>query len=251
MRPTKFSVSALLAIFLTSASSHGAVVASVDWDNSDNIADGVITGTLGGTIVTLTTNIDNFGDPGIGGVFLGTGTNWASNLGSDNVPGISDPGIINEAAVVAMGEFSEGRTEISFSEPVTNPTVLINFVHDNFIYFQFDQNMPLLQLVDSATLPDGGIVPTAIGDGGISNLLIFNRVEINNGEGNDTADSGFAVRLTGTFSEIGFDTNAAGFGITRTVGLTVLASTTAIPEPSSAFLVATAVAMMGLRRRRG
>ena len=142
----------LLGIFVAS-NSHGAVVASVDWDNSDNNPDGVITGTLGGVGVTLTTGTSGTLFPESGGVFLGTGTDWASNQGSDNVPGISDPGIFNEGVVIDMGTAAWGRTVVSFSQPVTDPTILINFIHDNYIQFDFDQGMPTLVLVDGVSLP--------------------------------------------------------------------------------------------------
>ncbi len=231
------SVSILLMIFLTSVSSYGAVVASIDWDNSDTTADGVITGMLGGSTVTVTTGTGKSGtsptSPENGGVFLGTGTNWASNLGSNDAPGISDPGIFDEAAVIDMGLASEGRTVISFSQPVTNPTVLINFVHDNFIAFYFDPFMPQLVLVDQ---------------GVVSPVFLGNTVNINAAEGNNTADSGFAVRFTGTFNEIGFDTSPGVNGLDQqTVALTVVAT---IPEPSSTMLLLSAsVALMAIRRR--
>lgn len=234
----------LLGLFWAT-NSHGAVVASVDWDNSDNNPDGIITGTLGGVGVTLTTGTSGVLFPENGGVFLGTGTDWASNLGSDNVPGISDPGIVNEGAVIDMGTAAYGRTEVSFSQPVTNPTILFNFIHDNYIQFDFNQSMPTLVLVDGVSLP-GGTVPSGIGDGGV---FPNNQVFINAGVGDNSADSGFAVRLTGTFSEIGFDTSPGVNGLDfQTVGFTIVAT---VPEPaSSALLVVGSVAIMGLRRRR-
>ena len=125
------------------------LVASVDRGNSDS----VITVTLGGVNVTLTTGTTGVLFPENGGVFLGTGTDWASNLGSENMPGISDPGAINEGAVIDMNSDASGRTEISFSQAFTNPTVLLNFVHDGFVEFNFDPYMPALILVDRASLP--------------------------------------------------------------------------------------------------
>ncbi|MDB4437990.1 PEP-CTERM sorting domain-containing protein [bacterium] len=236
----RLSVSALLVIFLSAAAARGAVVASVDWDNSDGNADGVITGTLGGASVTLTTGTFDVDFPENGGVFLGTGTDWASNLGSDNVPGISDSGVFSEAAVIDMGTAARGRTVISFSEPVTNPTVLINFVHDNFVEFFFDPFMPLLVLVDGATLPGGGVIPSGIGPG--------NQVFTNSGEGDNSADSGFAVRLTGTFSEIGFDTSPGSNALDlQTVAMTVVAT---VPEPSSLALGLLGALGLTMVRRR-
>ena len=251
-KPTPVSsVSApfLLLGFLLATNSYGAIVASVDWDNSDNNPDGVITGTLGGVGVTLTTGTFGTDFPENGGVFLGTGTNWASNLGSDEVPGISDPGILNEGAVIDMGTATSGRTVLTFTQPVTNPTVLFNFVHDNYIQFYFDRTMPLLILVDSADLPGRGQVPTQIGDGGITNVFAKNLVFVNAFVGNNTSDSGFAVRLTGTFSEIGFDTSPGVNGLDeQTVGFTVVAN---VPEPaSSTLLVISSVAVMCVRRRK-
>jgi len=216
---------------------------SVDWDNSDNNADGLISGTLGGIGVTLTTGTSGVLFPQNGGVFLSTGTNWASNLGSDNVPGISDSGIFNEGAVIDMGAASSGRTEIAFTQPVTNPTILINFIHDGFVEFNFDPLMPPLILVDSASLPGRGIVPSGIGPA--------NNVFTNASVGDNSADSGFAVQLTGTFNEIGFDTSPGVNGLDfQTVGFTVLAT---VPEPSSSAALLAVVAsavMIGVRRRR-
>lgn len=233
-------VSALPVIFLSSTHSYGAVVASVYWDNSDSTPDGVITGTLGGASVTLSTGTFGLDFAENGGVFLGTGTDWASNLGSSNVPGISDPGVVNEAAVIDMGTAARGRTVISFSEPVTNPTVLINFVHDNFVEFFFDPFMPLLVLVDGATHPGGGVIPSGIGPG--------NQVFTNSGNGDNSADSGFAVRLTGTFNEIGFDTSPGSNALDlQTVAFTVVAT---VPEPSSTMLLLSGgVALMTIRKR--
>jgi len=244
-----FSFLAGAAVLFAGASCYGAAVASIDWDNSDTTADGVITGMLGGVGVTLTTGTDNLGGaplfPVNGGVFLDTGTNWASNLGSDDVPGISDPGIFNEAAVIDMGLASSGRTIVAFSQPVTDPTILINFVHDNFVTFDFDNSMPTLILVDSASLPGGGVIPSGIGDGNpFDNNLVF----INSGEGDNSADSGFAVRLTGSYSQIPFFTSRGeNASDEQTVAFTVVAT---IPEPSSFALISLGVVILATARLR-
>ncbi len=243
-----FSTFACAVLF--TASSDGAVVASIDWDNSDATADGVITGTLGGASVTLTTGSANSGGtpafPTNGGVFIGTGTDWSVNIGSNDVPGISDPGVFNEAAIIDMGfDGSEGWTVISFSQPVINPTLLINFISAEAIHFDFDPTMPLLSLVDSVP-PFGAFgIPAGIGDGSFDPV---NRVFVNSGVGDNSKDSGFAVRLTGTFSEIGFNTvEGNSFLDEGTVAITVVAT---VPEPSSFALVLLSTLGLTMVRRR-
>ena len=242
--------SSLASAVLVAGSSDGAVVASIDWDNSDATANGVITGTLGGALVTLTTGSGNSGGtpafPRNGGVFIGTGTDWSVNIGSNDVPGISDPGVFNEAAIIDMGfDGSEGWTVISFSQPVINPTLLINFISAEAIHFDFDPTMPLLSLVDSVP-PFGAFgIPAGIGDGSFDPV---NRVFVNSGVGDNSKDSGFAVRLTGTFSEIGFNTvEGNSFLDEGTVAITVVAT---VPEPSSFALVLLSTLGLTMARRR-
>jgi hypothetical protein len=140
-----------------------------------------------------------------------------------------------------------GRTVISFSQPVTNPTILINFISDKAIHFDFDPTMPLLSLVDSVP-PSGAFgIPAGIGDGG---TFQKNRVFVNSGRGDNSKDSGFAVLLTGTFSEIAFDTVEGNSALDEgTVAITVVAT---IPEPSSfaLFLLGTLGLTMTRRRAR-
>lgn len=243
-------ISTLASAILVANASDAAVVASVDWDNADASADGVITGMLGAVSVTLTTGptTDFSGDPDgavNGGVFLPGGTDWSTNVGSNDVPGISDPGIFNEAAIIDMGiSNSLGRTVISFSQPVTNPTILINFISNRDIGFYFDPTMPLLTLVDNVGSGTFGI-PIGVNDG---TLGPANSLFINSTVGNSTKDDGFAVRLTGTFSEIRFDTEEGNSAANEgTVALTVVA---AIPEPSSFSLVLLSTLGLTLMRRR-
>ncbi len=217
------------AVWFSLIVSSQAALMSVAWDSSDTSADGQISGQLGN--ISVSVNNQSNMDPAArnGGLYFST--DWSTNLGSNNVPGIDGPGITNDAASLDMGGASYQTTTITFSEAVVNPTILINFVDDKSHQWLFDSLMPLLILHDSNQV----------------NPLIQagNQVFINASEGNNTANSGFAIQLTGSFDSISFDSSNYDYLTPHSVGFTIVAQ---VPEPATISLLALSSA--GLFRRR-
>lgn len=193
-----------------------AATTSVDWDNSDSSPDGDISGSLGGIVVNVDNGSTMLSVYRNGGRFFST--DWSANLGSDGVSGIGGSGVLAEGATLDMGGAGYATTTITFSQTVSNPTLLFNFVDNVNHQWLFSSLMPLLSLTDKS------IVNPIIGAG--------NQVTINSGEGNNTDDAGFSLQFTGDFDSIAFDSSPGINGATpQSVGFTVLADV--VPEPSS------------------
>ena len=206
---------------------------SVDWDNSDSTADGLINGNLGSVNVSVN-NQTSLLSPTGGQLFT---TNWATNLSSNNVPGIADPGVLSEAATIDwnLGD-SVGATSVTFSEAVTDPIFLFNFpdssAHEFIFYSNTIERLVLDWNLTNPNFPFGN-----------------NTIQINASEGNNTADSGFSIKLLGNYSDVSFDILIDGGSAAdaSSYGFTVL---TAVPEPSSLLLLAGLVCGTGFIRRR-
>lgn len=208
---------------------------TVDWD-VDATADGQATGVLL-SVVSVTMNSTN---GGLNGGIVGNSL-WATWLGTNDVPGIGDAGVVNDGAAFDWNSGQQGSVMISFGGAVlTNPILLFHSA-DNFVEtFDFDDGIAL-SLVDqnpagSVTIASGNVVTT-------------------NGAHNNGGDDGFALQLTGAFSSISFNSNTTLASSVDSLGITVAVqnSNVAIPEARSVLclglLVAAIVSGSILRRR--
>ena len=223
----------LLLLLNLNAPVRGGLI-SVNWDNGDSTADGLISGTLGG----ISVSVDNeavFAPTSLrnGGLFLST--NWSTNLGSDGVPGIGSAGVLNEAATLDMGGAGFETTTITFSQAVVDPILLFNFVDDNFHEFILEPPLPL---------------PTVLDFNLASPNLSGNRLIIGANEGNNTVNSGFAIQFSGSYSQMVWEASGIDGATPQSLGFTVL--TTAVPEPSSSMILffVSACGVMGRRSRK-
>ena len=180
---------------------------SVDW-NADGSTDGVAAGTLGPLGVTFTST----NGPSNGGATFGT--NWQTNLGTNQTPGINGPNFVSEAVALDWNGGAAGSATFTFTGgTVTDPILLFNFLDATTETFDFSDLLTLTLLDQnpgsSVTIAAGNVVTT-------------------NGAHNNTANDGFALQLTGTFSSITFATNTNSDETFNSVGITV-----AVPEPSA------------------
>src|SRR5262245_55372411 len=98
----------VLALGLVGQKSASATLVTVDWA-PDSSEDGLAAGTLAGTIPVTLTSTDG---PFNGGITQNL--SWSVNLGTDGVPGIGDPGVVNEAAAVDWSGNASGFATLTF-----------------------------------------------------------------------------------------------------------------------------------------
>ncbi|NET70076.1 MAG: hypothetical protein F6K62_03225 [Sphaerospermopsis sp. SIO1G2] len=170
------------------ASAQAVSLISIDWD-TDTTTDGIASGTLGGFDVTLTSTDGNVN----GGIAATFATNWTNSRNTNDVPGVSDPGLIQEAAAIDWLPDETGFVNLTLGgAQVIDPILLFSFADGVTQSFDFADNLTLSILdespVGSTTIAAGNVVTT-------------------NGSGSNQLGDGFAVQLTGTFSEINFQTN--------------------------------------------
>ena len=139
-----------------------------------------------------------------GGTFA---TNFATGLGTNDVPGITDPTVVAEAAALDWNPGAAGTATIDFGGGVVqDPIVLINFTDVQVLTFDFADALTVVVLdanpPGSVTIAPGNVVTTAGGNA--------------NG-----ANDGFAVQLLGSFTSITFATNVNLDTTINSVGITV------------------------------
>ncbi|MEA3212589.1 MAG: large repetitive protein [Chthoniobacter sp.] len=189
-----------VSVLLNSAGTAGASLFTIDW-NPDGSFDGRATGTLGTFPVTLTSTD---GTSNGGSTFA---TNFPVNLGTNGVPGIGDPTVVNEAAAIDWNDGAAGTATIDFGGGVVrDPIVLINFTDPLVETFDFADSLTLVILdqnpAGTVTIAPGNVVTT-------------------NGGNSGSADNGFAVQILGSFSSITFATNVNLVTPRDSVGLSV------------------------------
>ena len=108
---------------------------------------------------------------------------------------------------------------MTFSEAVTDPIFLFNFPDSSaheFIFYSNTIERPVLDWnLTNPNFPFGN-----------------NTIQINASEGNNTADSGFSIKLLGNYSDVSFDilidggsaADASSYGFDRGTGTFKLAS---------------------------
>ena len=177
-----------------------ASLSTIDWD-PDGSLNGLAAGTLGTYRVTLTSTD---GPANGGGTFA---TNFATGLGTNDVPGITDPTVVAEAAALDWNPGAAGTATIDFGGGVVqDPIVLINFTDAQVLTFDFADALTVVVLdanpPGSVTIAPGNVVTTAGGNA--------------NG-----ANDGFAIQLLGSFTSITFATNVNLDTTINSVGITV------------------------------
>ncbi|MEA5535510.1 PEP-CTERM sorting domain-containing protein [Crocosphaera sp. XPORK-15E] len=216
-----------------------AALISVDWD-LDNTPDGMATGTFGIYGVTLTST-NGTTNGGIAGNFL---ANWRTDLGTNDVPGINSPGIVQEGAAIDWVTGQSGFVTVDFGgATLTNPILLFNFADGIVETFDFSDNI-LITILDqnplnSVSIASGNIITT-------------------NGSHSNSNHDGFAIQLTGNFSSITFNTNT-NLQRSESLGFSVFVDEqdiqeVVVPEPSSilGFLALGILgSTSGLKRRLG
>ena len=229
-RTLKYAV-AIAAILAVSNSAKAALL-SVDW-NQDTVADGTITGTLNGFGVTLTSTDGTL----TGGTKLfGSGLDYETNLGTNDVANIGSPFVDDTAASVDWFSGQPGFVSVTFGGGVlADPILLFSFLDSNPISLDFDDSL-ILSILDKNPLDSIAI--------GVGNTIV------GNGTHDGSADSGFALQLSGLFSSITFATNTAG-STAGEFGLTVAVEdiqVSAVPLPAAAPLLAGGLLVLGLVR---
>jgi|GEM_PF-6023212 len=206
-------------VLLSSLTAAQAASISIDW-NTDFTADGLASGVLDGFDVTFTTT-DGNANGGIAAIFS---ADWATSLGTNDVPGVSDSGVIPEGAAIEWIANQSGFVNLSLDgATVTDPILLFNFADPVVQTFDFADNL-VLSLLDgnpanSVDVAAGNVVTT-------------------DGSADNTANDGFALQLSGTFSSIQFDTNVLngpldtlGFSLLVDEDNVVAVSAVTTPEP--------------------
>lgn len=194
---------------------------TVDWDANLN-ADGVATGSLLGRSVNFTST-DGLSNGGI--TFA---MDWQTSFATNDVPGIADAGVINEAAAVDHNPSSAGFASLSLENlQVTDPVLMFAWT-DNYVQtFDFDDSLSI-QLLDqfflnSVTIDSGNVVRT-------------------NGGHINSPSTGFAIQLFGTFETLEFQTNIGLGTQVDSVGLTLGVEESnvqflSVPEPHTGLML--------------
>lgn len=183
-----------------------AAKVSIDFD-ADAVDDGVIHGTIKGYAVTVSAT----DGPANGGILVSEA--WALADCTNDVPGIGDPGVVDEAATVDWIPGAQGGITISFATSVTDPIVLVSYTDNVVETFNFVDGYPVT-LLDS--YPPGDV------------NLVGQQVSTTGAAGN-TAIDGFAVLLTGTMSVINIQTNLNLDTSTQSVAISVVAEEDDVP----------------------
>ncbi len=226
---------ALALILASTIGSASAGLVSIDWD-SDSSADGISSGILLGHTVSLTST-----NGSVNGGITGFAANWASQLGTNNVPGVGDAGVVSEGAAVDWLSGQSGFAQFDFGTgTVTDPILMFNFLDRSVETFDFDDGLNITLLDqwpgNEVLIGAGNLISTA---GGATN----------------SSNDGFAIQIDGTFSQLGFLTNV-GLGVAESVGVTFAVDdanfvpNAAVPEPSSILCFGLLGIAAAARRRR-
>jgi hypothetical protein len=221
-----FLLAGLLAISVASVAS--ADLTGVAWA-PDSTADGLDSGTLGALGVSLvsTDGAVNGGDTFTAG--------WPSRAGTKDVPGIAGLAEANRTAI-DWNSGVVGFATITFTGgTVTNPILLADFT-DPHETFAFDPSISV-KILDRS--PAGSVTLSG------SNVVTLD------GSPSNGQDDSFAIQLLGTFSTFTFSTNL-NLIESESIGFTVAANLTPVPEPGSLALTAIGVlGVVGFGRWRG
>ncbi len=124
---------------------------------------------------------------------------------------------------------------------MSDPILFFNFVDDNKQQFRFDDAMPGIPAI--VVLDEHQV---AGGRDGVNNFIV------NSGTGNNTADSGFTLQLSGNYTQVAFDLYDPGTSsaFPQSVGFSVATQSAAVPEPSTYLLLSLPLLACGLVKAR-
>jgi len=225
-----------------SQESEAAIIASFSAINAtSNTASGTL-GTVGFDISVDTLRSTTFSGSGVRGGVVGGNLTYASEI----LVGLTDPTSVFDQSHftpripngdrVDVAASSDYR--ITFSQQVTDVTLLLAGLDDNEFTFYADDNPIPIDLVSS----DGDFTFTS-GSNSIEGFFD------DNSSPSGISSANGSLRFTGTYSSLSWTSNASNIGD----GVTIqLAQTSVVPEPHSLaiFLIGTLAMLVGIRRRR-
>lgn len=181
---------------------------SIDWD-PDGSTDGLNSGTMTGTAAMLTVTQTSPDGMANGGLTLGF--DWGAAAPTDGVPGINDAEVVDEFSTIDSSTVGNTVTLDFAGGRVRNPIFLIAFTDaSTVIEFPASVGVTLLDSAGGAAVVAGSTV-TSTG-------------------GSNSGGDGFAVQLTGVFTQLTFVYSDAV--PVQSVGFSIAALDSNILEPA-------------------